>query len=89
MPERKIVGTIMQGGKFYRAGDEDAFAAVMAPLPRRNLARLAEKGVIEGDWDLGAPADAPEPPANGVEGGEENDAPATKRAAKKTTKRKK
>ena len=92
MPERKIVGTIMQGGKFYRAGDEDALAEVMGKLPGKHMQRLIDKGVVEGDWELGSPADNGDPPVeNGVEaepGEEGSEGAAAKKTARKAAAKK-
>lgn len=44
---RAIVGSIIDGGRLFRAGDEDAFSAHMGT---RSVSHLIESGTIEGDW---------------------------------------
>lgn len=52
---RKIEGSVLQGGRFYVAGDEAAFAEAMRG---RSLAHLIERNVISGDWSDAVPEDA-------------------------------
>lgn len=60
--KRRIDGAIIQGGRMYRAGDEDAFAKVVTDEGRK---RLAGSGALSGDWagsaasEEAAPASAP------------------------------
>ncbi len=105
MPEgtRKILGAVLMGGKFYKAGQEDALAAILKKRPSAETRRLLTKEVITGDWN-GVELEEPAPLSDDelaaieagklVENGVEDDsvdnndeAPATKRAAKKATKR--
>lgn len=47
----KIVGALLLGGTFYRAGDEAAFAEAMRG---RDYAPLIDAGHLQGAWpDLG------------------------------------
>jgi hypothetical protein len=43
----KIEGAIIQSGRTYKAGDEDALAAVLSP---ENVQRLVRKGALSGNW---------------------------------------
>jgi hypothetical protein len=56
MSNRKIVGAVLQGGHFYKAGDEDALATAMKG---RSMEHLVEKGVITGDWGVKKATAAP------------------------------
>jgi hypothetical protein len=72
----KIVGSILQSGRLYKAGEEDALAKV---LPTADAARLVAAGQLSGDWSPapGEPSAEPAP-----------EQPSTPRAStKKATKR--
>lgn len=57
--DRRIVGSILQTGRFYRAGDEQALALA---LPAGDVARLCAAGQLAGDWtDASAPSAPPTP----------------------------
>lgn len=45
--DRKIVGAIVQNGRTYKAGDEDALVKVVPP---NDIARLVKAGQLSGDW---------------------------------------
>jgi len=65
--KRRITGAIIQGGRIYKAGDEDALASV---LSSENIQRLIDKGgELSGDWAVQpAKEEAPaEPPARAPE----------------------
>lgn len=58
---RKIVGSIISGGKLFVAGQEDAFAQRMQG---RSVQHLVDSGKLEGDWSDAAnekPAKATKP----------------------------
>lgn len=61
--ERKIVGSVIQSGRIYKAGDEDALHAA---LPETDRHRLTASGQLTGDWS----GDAPAPKAEGSKGSE-------------------
>jgi hypothetical protein len=45
--DRAITGAVIQSGRIYKAGDEDALALAMKG---RSMDHLIEKGAISGDW---------------------------------------
>jgi hypothetical protein len=59
--DRTIDGAVTLGGRVYTKGQEAALARV---LPAKDVARLAKKGVLKGDWGVAedtksdAPVDA-------------------------------
>jgi hypothetical protein len=81
--DKTIHGAVIQGGKIYRPGDEDALAEAMAG---KSFDRLLSKGVISGDWSGSDSepdeADQGEPSAAGSEA-----AAPTKTPAKKSTRK--
>lgn len=60
MADAKINGSVFQSGQMFKAGDEEALAAL---LSERDIERLQEEGVIEGDWEAGRDAEDPVPAA--------------------------
>lgn len=64
---RKIVGAVVQNGRTFTAGAEDALATV---LPPSDIARLVKAGQLSGDWGT-EPEAAPEPKADEPEDAEE------------------
>lgn len=66
---RTIVGSVIQSGRIYKAGDEAALAHV---LPRKDTERLVAKGVLAGDWGTGDVVEpAPAPSRTRVQSAEE------------------
>lgn len=47
---RKITGAILQGGRMYKAGDEEALAIA---LPKAQIVRLLAAKQLAGDWGVG------------------------------------
>lgn len=53
--DRRIVGSVLQSGRIYRAGDEDALHAA---LPEADRDRLSAAGQLTGDWSGAAGSSA-------------------------------
>lgn len=75
---RRIVGGVNQGGRLYKAGDEEALAGV---LTQKNIDRLVEKGVLAGNWSSTEPASTA--PADAASANEEKSAPAERSSSKR------
>jgi hypothetical protein len=77
---RTIVGSILQSGRIFKAGDEDALAKV---LPAADSARLIAAGQLSGDWS----AASSETPADQPSAEQPSTSRATRASTKKATKR--
>ena len=50
---RRIVGSIIKGGRIYKAGDEDVLFGALSEADRN---RLATSGQLTGDWSGAEPS---------------------------------